>query len=452
MNKYFGTDGFRGVAGVELTAERAFRIGRYLGRYLKENKETDRPRVVIGKDTRLSCYMLEYAIASGLAASGADVSLMHVTTTPCVTYITVRDSFDFGVMITASHNPFMDNGIKIIDSQGEKIDDNLASLIERYIDNNVLEDITYATGADVGRIIDYSLGREEYIEHLSSLATHSYSGLRIGIDTANGSATKIAREVFERLGATVYQIGEEPNGLNANDCCGSTHPKKLADVVKKNQLDLGFAFDGDADRCIAIDHDGNIVDGDRMLYLFTKRMLRQNTLGSGGVVTTVMSNGGLITSLAHLGVNVELTKVGDRFVYERMQELGANLGGEQSGHIILKKYATTGDGIITAIMILEEIMDTGCSLSELTKGLTVYPQISRSIRVKSKEAAISNPDLARLIARIKENNLPRGRLLVRASGTEPAIRIMAEDANEENCKKCIDEMIAFLINRGYADE
>ena len=452
MNKYFGTDGFRGAAGVDLTALHAFKTGRYLGGFLKNSGgKAKRSRVLIGKDTRLSSYMLEYAIAAGVAASGVDVYLLHVTTTPSVTYVTVSDSFDFGIMITASHNPYYDNGIKIIDASGEKIDDSLAAEIERYIDDDVPY-IAFAKAADVGRIVDYSVGRDRYVEHLLSMAKHRYSGIRIGLDTANGAAANLAREVFLRLGATVYQIGGEPNGMNVNDGLGSTHPESLARLVKENHLDVGFAFDGDADRCIAIDEGGNVTDGDKIIYLLAKRLLRKGKLNGNRVVTTVMSNGGLLRSLEKLGICSEVTKVGDRFVYERMIETNSVLGGEQSGHIILSDCATTGDGILTAIAVMEEMSETGSTLEELTSDVIIYPQISRSIRVKNKALAIEDTALSALVSKIKSELSDRGRILVRASGTEPSIRIMVEAVSADLCQKYTDDIFELLARRGHLDE
>lgn len=451
MNKYFGTDGFRGAAGKDLTALHAFKIGRCLGGIIKASENrTNHPRVLIGKDTRLSSYMLEYAIASGLSASGVDVYLMHVTTTPSVTYVTVSDGFDFGIMITASHNPFFDNGIKIIDSSGEKIDDALAEEIERYIDG-ISQEIAFATAADVGRIVDYSIGRESYVDHLLSIAKHRCS-LRIGLDTANGAAVHLAREVFERLGATVYQIGGKPNGINVNDGCGSTHPEGLARLVQEHSLDVGFAFDGDADRCIAIDECGNVADGDKIMYLLANRLKRQGRLKDDRVVTTVMSNGGLLRSFERTGIRTEVTKVGDRFVYERMLSSGSVLGGEQSGHVILRDYATTGDGILTAIMVTEEMAEMRSTLKELTKDVIIDPQISRSVRVNDKARAIGDEALTDLVDRIKGELSGQGRILVRASGTEPSIRIMVEAVSTDMCQKHVDEIYNLLVERGYADE
>ena len=453
MGKYFGTDGYRGEAGVELTAYRAFRTGRYLGHYLKQIKDKDgkRPKVAIGKDTRLSSYMLEYAIASGLAASGADVYILHVTTTPSVSYITGIDGFDAGIMITASHNPYYDNGIKIIDSKGEKLSDGVARLIEAYIDEEC-EKIPESVGDEIGRIHDHYSGRNRYIGYLISLASSSYKGLKIGIDAANGAAFAISRSVFSALGAEIYAIADEPNGLNVNSSCGSTHPEKLCSLVKENGLDIGFAFDGDADRCIAVDSRGNIVDGDKIMYLLARRFKRLGMLANDTVVATVMSNLGFIKSAKRMGIDVETTQVGDRFVYARMQELGAMLGGEQSGHIIIKKYATTGDGILTAIMICEELIDTKTSLAELTKSVALLPQVNKSVRVKDKKACLSDPELKSLTECIADEIKDCGRLLIRESGTEPKVRIMLEAENEEMCIFYINKIIKLLSDKGYLYE
>ena len=450
MGKYFGTDGFRGEAGATLTAEKAFKTGRYLAFHLKQATGKSKPRIVIGKDTRLSSYMLEYAMASGLASSGADVYLLHVTTTPCVSYVTLTDGFDCGVMITASHNPFYDNGIKIIDSKGEKPDDATADLIEAYIDGDD-DEIPYSTRDEIGKIHDYYSGRNRYVGYLISLASNSYKGLRIGIDAANGSAFAISRSVFSALGAEIHTIGDEPSGTNVNDSCGSTHPERLAQLVKEKGLDIGFAFDGDADRCIAVDNGGHIIDGDKIMYVLALRLRRFGMLAGNRVIATVMSNGGFIHSLKAVGINVETTKVGDRFVYEKMQETGAHLGGEQSGHIIIKKYATTGDGILSAIMLTEELCDTKSSLAELTKNVIIYPQITESVKVKNKSVAILDTEVAALEERLKAEIGSRGRLMIRESGTEPKIRIMAEAENVELCKLCVNSIIDLLHKRGYID-
>lgn len=458
MNKYFGTDGFRGKAGDTLTAEHAFKVGRYLGWYLGEKtaRESKRPRVVIGKDPRLSSYMLEYAIASGLAASGADVYLIHVTTTPSVSYVTINEGFDLGIMITASHNPFYDNGIKVIDKDGQKITDALAAEIEAYIDydprtDTKAKDLPFATAAEIGRIYDHYSGRNGYVGRLISLARSTYKGLRIGLDAANGAAFSIARSVFMALGAEIYSIGDEPNGLNVNYECGSTHPEALIRLVKEKGLDAGFAFDGDADRCIAVDENGRLVDGDAIMYILARRLKRSGALKNNAIAVTVMSNGGFLKSLSEEGIDAEITKVGDRFVYERMREKGLVLGGEQSGHVIMSDYATTGDGILTAIMLTEEMLCTDKKLGELCQGLLKFAQMTKSVSVKSKKAAIEDSEVLKLISDFSEGDRDGRRILVRESGTEPVIRIMAEARTDEECNSIVNEIIYTLRKRGHID-
>ncbi len=454
MGKYFGTDGFRGESGVDLTSEHAFRIGRYLGYYLRHEvvvNEARRARVLIGKDTRLSSYMLEYAIASGLASSGADVYLLHVTTTPSVSYVTVREGFDLGIMITASHNPFSDNGIKIIDCKGKKLGDEITDKIEEYLDTQVPH-LPFSNGADVGRIYDYYAGRNGYIGRLISLAAGSYKGLRIGIDAANGAAFAIARSVFAALGAEIHTIADEPNGMNINYMCGSTHPEALSKLVKEQGLDVGFAFDGDADRCIAMNEHGETVDGDGIMYILARRMVRKGRLPQKKIVATVMSNAGLSASLEDEGIDVDITKVGDRFVYERMQEAGATLGGEQSGHIIISDLSATGDGILTALMITEEIIDTGMLLGELCRGLTLYPQRNESVRVRDKSAAANDEVLRDFIDETIHKSTGKIRLLVRESGTEPKIRVMVEAESVDICDRIISEIMTLLKMRGHTDD
>ena len=454
MDKYFGTDGFRGEAGIELTAEHAFKIGRFLGHYLKEEKDEmsqKRARVVIGKDPRLSSYMLEYATASGLASSGVDVYLLHVTTTPSVSYITVSEGFNLGIMITASHNPFTDNGIKIIDGKGCKLSDKLTDRIEAYLSSEE-STLPFAKGADIGRICDHYSGRNGYVGRLISLANGSYKGLKIGLDAANGAAFSIARSVFAALGAEIYSIGDEPNGLNVNYKCGSTHPEALARLVRENKLDVGYAFDGDGDRCIAVNENGDIVDGDEILYILAHRLKRLKSLKENKIVATVMSNGGLICSLKRNGIDTEITKVGDRFVYERMQETGIVLGGEQSGHIIMSDLGTTGDGILTAIILTEEIIDTEMRMSELSKGLIKYPQKSESVRVKNKDIAMRDSDIESLINRFQSGREEGYRIIVRASGTEPKIRIMTEAPTQNECNEISKSIISILERKEYLDE
>ncbi len=458
--KYFGTDGFRGEANVGLTSMHAYKIGRFLGWYYASTlyngeKHGKRPRIVIGKDTRRSSYMLEYAIVAGITASGADAYMLHVTTTPSVSYVTRQDEFDCGIMITASHNPFFDNGIKVINRHGEKLDDYTVSLIESYLDGDLkklnvyADDIPLAHRDKIGCIVDYVAGRNRYVGYLISLASHSYKNLKIGLDCANGASWMIARSVFAALGANVTMLGTEPNGLNINNGCGSTHIENLANAVREKHLDLGFAFDGDADRCIAVDENGNPVDGDAIIYILGKRLKDRGMLNGDTVVATTMSNGGLVTSLSEIGISCVQTDVGDRFVYECMQKNDYSLGGEQSGHIIVKKYATTGDGILTAIMVTEEICDRKSTLSKLTEDMRYYPQITENVRVADKDAVLNDPQVTEVMASIKERLLPTERIILRKSGTEPLIRIMVECESADKCRKYASEILECIRERGY---
>lgn len=440
MGNYFGTDGFRGEANLSLTADHAFCIGRYLGYLFSKDHPA---RVVIGKDTRRSGYMLEYALVAGLTASGADAYLLHVTTTPSVAYVVRTEGFDGGVMISASHNPFYDNGIKLISSSGEKMSEEITDEIEAYLDRK-LPDPPLAKQEKIGAIFDHSVGRNRYIGYLISLATRSFKSLSIGLDCANGSAWNIARSVFEALGAKTYTIHNEPSGVNINENCGSTHIESLCKLVKEKQLDVGFAFDGDADRCLAVDHTGSVVSGDHILYLFGKYMKKQGELAENTVVTTVMSNLGLHKALQEIGIRTVKTAVGDRFVYEAMQQNGYCLGGEESGHIILSKYATTGDGILTALKIVEVMLESKESLAHLTSEVTLYPQRLKNLRVRDKHKILSSPTLSQAIAQEEAKLENRGRLLVRASGTEPLIRVMAEAESEAVCEKVIDRILSLI--------
>ncbi|MBR6510483.1 MAG: phosphoglucosamine mutase [Clostridia bacterium] len=462
-NKYFGTDGFRGEANVNLTSMHAYKVGRFLGWYYSSElsgcKKTGyRPRIVIGKDTRRSSYMLEYSIVAGITASGADAYMLHVTTTPSVSYVTRQDEFDCGIMITASHNPFYDNGIKVINRFGEKLDDATTALIEAYIDGNLkalgvdAEDLPLAHRERIGEIVDYSAGRNRYVGYLISVASNSYKHLKIGLDCANGASWMIAKSVFDALGAQTVIFGNEPNGLNVNNGCGSTHMEKLCALVKENHLDVGFAFDGDADRCIAVDENGNVVDGDAMMYILGKRLKSRGMLNKDTVVATIMSNSGFFASLKKLGIECDQTNVGDRFVYESMQNNDFSLGGEQSGHIILKKYATTGDGILTAIMLAEEMCDRKSSLTTLAEGLTVYPQHLVNVRVKSKAAVMEDAEV--LAEKEKVNKLidGNGRALLRESGTEPVIRIMIEAETTELCVEYAEMIAKVIKERGHLSE
>ncbi len=462
-NKYFGTDGFRGEANVNLTSMQAYKIGRFLGWYYSSplsgnNKAGYRPRIVIGKDTRRSSYMLEYSIVAGITASGADAYMLHVTTTPSVSYVTRQDEFDCGIMITASHNPFYDNGIKVINRYGEKLDDKTTALIEAYIDGDlktlgvVGDDLPLATRERLGCIVDYVAGRNRYVAYLISIASHSYKNLRIGLDCANGASWTIANAVFSALGAQTVVIGAEPDGLNVNNGCGSTHIEKLCALVREQHLDVGFAFDGDADRCIAVDENGNVVDGDAMLYILGKRLKNRGILNGDTVVATIMSNSGLFSSLEKIGIKCAQTTVGDRFVYECMQENDYSLGGEQSGHIILKKYATTGDGILTAIMLAEELCDSKSTLAKLAEPLMVYPQYIKNIRVKSKDAVFADENVTAALDKVNELIGGEGRALLRKSGTEPVIRIMIESTSEEKCIEYAEIIAKPIVDGGHSAE
>ena len=462
-NKYFGTDGFRGEANLNLTSMHAYKVGRFLGWYYSSKlsgcaSSGYRPKIVIGKDTRRSSYMLEYSIVAGITASGADAYMLHVTTTPSVSYVTRQDEFDCGIMITASHNPFYDNGIKVINKFGEKLDDETTALIEAYIDGNLSalgvkgEDLPLAHRERIGEIVDYSAGRNRYVGYLISVASNSYKKLRIGLDCANGASWMIAKSVFDALGAQTVIIGNEPNGLNVNNGCGSTHIENLCNLVKEQHLDVGFAFDGDADRCIAVDENGNIIDGDAMMYILANRLKSRDMLNGNTVVATVMSNSGFFASLKKLGIECDQTKVGDRFVYESMQNNNFSLGGEQSGHIILKKYATTGDGILTAIMLAEEMCDRKMSLAQLSENLMLYPQHLVNLRVKSKADVMNDAEV--LAAKEEVNKLidGNGRALLRESGTEPVIRIMIEAETNELCVEYAEMIAKVIRERGHLSE
>lgn len=459
-NKYFGTDGFRGEANINLTSMQAYKVGRFLGWYYSSElsgctKPGYRPRIVIGKDTRRSSYMLEYSIVAGITASGADAYMLHVTTTPSVSYVTRQDEFDCGIMITASHNPFYDNGIKVINRYGEKLDDDTTALIEAYIDGDLKAlgvtgtDLPLASRERIGCIVDYVSGRNRYLGYLISLASNSYKKLRIGLDCANGASWMIAKQVFGALGAQTVVIGAEPDGLNVNSDCGSTHIEKLCDLVREQHLDVGFAFDGDADRCIAVDENGNVVDGDAMMYILAKRLKARGMLNHNTVVATIMSNSGFFASLDKIGIKCEQTTVGDRFVYECMQKNDYSIGGEQSGHIILKKYATTGDGLLTAIMVTEEICDSKMSLAELASPVKLYPQYTRNIRVKDKPAVLGDAEVLKSLEKVKAMIGKEGRALLRQSGTEPVIRVMIESESEAKCKEYADIIANTILERGH---
>ncbi len=444
MGKYFGTDGFRGEANVVLTVEHAFKVGRYLGWYFGQEHKA---RIVIGKDTRRSSYMFEYALAAGLTASGADAYLLHVTTTPSVSYVVRTEDFDCGIMISASHNPYYDNGIKVINQKGHKMEAEVEDKIESYIDGEIGE-LPLATKEQVGRTIDYAAGRNRYIGHLISLATRSFKDMRIGLDCANGSAFSIAKSVFDALGAKTYVISNEPDGLNINKNCGSTHIEALQEFVKEKKLDVGFAYDGDADRCIAVDENGNVVNGDLVLYMCGKYMMEQGRLEGNTIVTTVMSNLGLYKACDKIGMRYEQTAVGDKYVYENMVNNGFVLGGEQSGHIIFSKHARTGDGILTSLMIMEVIMEKKQTLAKLCEDVQIYPQLLKNVRVTDKKTARENPAVQKAVDAVAAALGSEGRILVRESGTEPVIRVMVEAATDEICKQYVEQVIDVIRAEG----
>lgn len=460
--KYFGTDGFRGLAGDELTAYHAFKIGRFLGAYYSSadsgyKNGMERAGIVIGKDTRRSSYMLEYAMAAGITSSGADAYMLHVTTTPSVSYVTRTEGFDCGIMITASHNPFFDNGIKIINRFGEKLEDEVTDLIEAYLDGDydalgIDSDFPYATGENIGRIVDHVAGRNRYLAYLISIASNSYKDLKIGIDAANGAAWMIASSVFAALGAKLTLIGVKPDGTNVNLGCGSTHIEELCRIVREKHLDLGFAFDGDCDRCIAVDENGEVVDGDKIMYILASRLKSRGMLKGDTVVATVMSNGGLDLSLGEIGVKCERTAVGDRFVYERMQSGNFSLGGEQSGHVIMKKYATTGDGLLTAIILTDEVCDTKKPLSALATPVKLLPQITKSLRVKNKRAALESTETKEALESAKKLIGDVGRVILRESGTENVIRIMVESESADICSKAVAILEGAVKEGGHLAE
>ena len=445
MSKYFGTDGFRGKANKVLKADDAYKIGRYLGWYYSREH---RGRIVIGKDTRRSSYMFEYALVAGITASGSDAFLLHVTTTPSVAYVVRTEDFDCGIMVSASHNPYYDNGIKIIDGNGHKIASDIEEAMENYIDG-IGEELPFATGEAVGTATDYAIGRNRYIGYLISLATRSYKNMRVGLDCSNGSTSSIAKSVFDALGAKTYVIANEPNGLNINKDCGSTHIENLQKFVLENKLDVGFAFDGDADRCLCVDENGDVITGDHILYIYGCYMKERGKLIDNTVVTTVMSNFGLYKAFDAAGIDYEKTKVGDKYVYECMSKNGYRLGGEQSGHIIFSKYATTGDGIITALKMMEVMIAKKKTLAQLAAPLHIYPQVLKNVRVYDKPTAQNDEDVKAAVARVAEALGENGRILVRESGTEPVIRVMVEAGTHDECEDYVDEVIEVIKSKGY---
>ena len=448
MGKYFGTDGFRGEANVTLTVEHAYKVGRFLGWYYSQKKPDERCRIVIGKDTRRSSYMFEYSLVSGLTASGADVYLLHVTTTPSVSYVVRTEGCDCGIMISASHNPYYDNGIKVINEKGEKLEESVILDIERYLDGGMGE-IPLAKKDAIGRTVDFAAGRNRYIGYLISIATRSFKNMKVALDCANGSASAIAKNVFDALGAETHVISSEPNGLNINTNCGSTHIGQLQQFVKDMKCDVGFAYDGDADRCIAVDENGNVIDGDLILYICGTYMKEQGTLFNNTVVTTIMSNLGLYKAFDREGISYVKTAVGDKYVYENMAATGNCLGGEQSGHIIFSKHATTGDGILTSLKVMEVILEKKQTLAKLASGVKIYPQVLKNVPVKNKQEAQEDEAVQAEVKKVEELLGSDGRILLRQSGTEPLIRVMVEAADMETCERCVNQVIEVMEKQGH---
>ena len=459
MGRYFGTDGFRGEANENLTADHAYKVGRFLGWYygeLKRQKGDDTPaKIVIGKDTRRSSYMFEYSIVGGLTASGADAYLLHVTTTPSVAYIARVDEFDCGIMISASHNPYYDNGIKLINGNGEKMDEETISLVEDYIDGKLevfgqkWEEVPFAHREHIGCTVDYISGRNRYVGYLISLGMYSFRGMKVGLDCANGSSWNIAKSVFDALGAKTYVINASPDGTNINMNAGSTHIEGLCKYVVENGLDVGFAYDGDADRCLCVDEKGNVISGDHILYIYGKYMKERGKLLNNTVVTTVMSNFGLYKAFDELGIGYAKTAVGDKYVYEYMTKNSCRIGGEQSGHIIFSKYASTGDGILTSLKMMEVMMAKKKKMSELAEPLKIYPQVLENIRVTDKKAAQQDGDVQAAVKAVAQELGESGRILVRESGTEPLVRVMVEAADEDICRRYVDSVINVIRSKGY---
>ena len=446
MGKYFGTDGFRGEANKDLSFEHAVKIGRFLGWYYGK-RQNKKAKIVIGKDTRRSSYMFEYALCTGLMASGADAYIMHVTTTPSVAYIARVDDFDCGIMISASHNPYYDNGIKLLNGNGEKMDEETILKVEEYLDGKV--EVPIAERDDIGRTVDYVAGRNRYIGYLISMTKYSFKDVKVGLDVANGAAWQVAKGVFDALGAKTYVINDSPDGYNINTDCGSTHIEHLQKFVVEKGLDVGFAYDGDADRCLAVDEKGNVLSGDHILYIYGTYMKERGKLLNNKIVTTVMSNFGLYKALDKVGIEYDKTDVGDKYVYENMQKTGNRIGGEQSGHIIFTKYATTGDGILTSLKMMEVMLAKEKSMSELAEPLVIYPQVLKNVRVKSKPEAQNDPDVQAAVAKAAKELGDSGRILVRESGTEPVIRVMVEAETDEVCEKYVDSVIKVIEEKGH---
>ena len=445
MGKYFGTDGFRGEANVQLTVDNAFKVGRYVGWYYGRDHKA---KIVIGKDTRRSSYMFEYSLVAGLTASGADVFLLHVTTTPSVSYVVRTEGFNCGIMISASHNPYYDNGIKVINEKGEKLEESVITEIEKYLDGEI-EEIPFAKKDKIGRTVDFAAGRNRYIGYLISIATRSFKNMKVALDCANGSASAIAKNVFDALGAQTHVINNEPNGLNINTDCGSTHIEHLQKFVVEEGCDVGFAYDGDADRCIAVDEKGNVVDGDGIMYICGKYMKEQGSLFHNTVVTTVMSNFGLYKAFDREGISYEKTAVGDKYVYENMAATGNCLGGEQSGHIIFSKHATTGDGILTSLKVMEVILEKKQTLAKLASEYEIYPQVLKNVKVKDKKTAQDDEKVQAEVKKVTESLGSDGRILLRQSGTEPVVRVMVEASDLETCEKYVDQVIKVMEEQGH---
>lgn len=445
MGKYFGTDGFRGEANVNLTVTHAYKVGRFLGHYYGKDHKAN---IVIGKDTRRSSYMFEYSLVAGLTASGADVCLLHVTPTPSVSYVVRSEGFDCGIMISASHNVYYDNGIKVINGNGYKLEAEVEELIEAYIDSEV-DTLPFATRENIGKTLDYSIGRNRYIGYLISLATRSFKNTKVGLDLSNGSASSVAKGVFDALGAKTYIINSDPDGININRDCGSTHIEHLQKFVVENNLDVGFAYDGDADRCLAVDEKGNIIDGDLIMYLCGVYMKNRGELANNTIVTTIMSNLGLYKALDRQGINYEKTAVGDKYVFENMMTNGHSLGGEQSGHIIFSKHATTGDGVLTSLKLMEVMIESKATLSELLKEITIFPQLLVNVTVNNKKDAREDKEVVEVVAQIEKELGNDGRILVRESGTEPVVRVMVEAETEEICKTLVDRVVQVMKKQGH---
>jgi len=462
MGRYFGTDGFRGEANENLTADHAYKIGRFLGWYYKNENEKngskEKSKIVIGKDTRRSSYMFEYSIVSGIVASGSDAYIMHVTTTPSVAYIAKTDKFNCGVMISASHNPYYDNGIKLINGSGEKMDEGLIALIEDYIDGKLVyegvsyPEVPFAKRDEIGRTVDYVSGRNRYIGYLISMGLYSFKDVKVGLDCANGSAWNIAKSVFDALGAKTYVINAEPSGTNINNNAGSTHIEGLQKFVVENKLNIGFAYDGDADRCLCVDEKGNVITGDHILYIYGCYMKERGKLLTNTVVTTVMSNFGLYKAFDERGIDYAKTAVGDKYVYEYMMQNGCRIGGEQSGHIIFSKYASTGDGILTSLKMMEVMMAKEKPMSELAAPLHIYPQVLENVRVKNKTEAQNDPDVIKAVEAVADGLGNSGRILVRESGTEPLVRVMVEAESEDLCQKYVDSVVEVIKSKGHCAE